>query len=115
MNQADEFITLRPQKPYEVRVSFRPLGHVQSVDGLVAQGQSKYRWLCFGMHVLEVGYEYSIAFKQGLRIHRWVEGSIEDVVTENGVVGHEGALWCPCRGESIEVIPLEPCTFRVEA
>lgn len=51
----------------------------------------------------------------GLRIHRWVEGSIEDVLTDHGLVEHEGALWCPCGGEEIEVIQQAPCTFRVEA
>ena len=106
-SEQGSFIVLKPGETYVQSESFRPFGHtVYDKERIAAMGAAKYQLLRLGMHLLELGEEYSIEVRSGLSIHQWMEGSYEDLKARN-------AVWKP-QGVPIEVVPGEAVKFKVE-
>lgn len=73
-------------------------------------GDTKYRLLQFGMHLLPLANEYSLAVEQGLRIYTWMYGTKAELLATES----EQAKVVKADGRPIEVVSEGQVQFRIE-
>lgn len=109
----DSFVTLLPQQDILVKSgTFRPLGNeIYDSQRIAQMGAARYRFLQLGMHLLDVGEQYTIQIKPGLKLYQWMKGTREDLASSND---GSGTKWVHTK-DPIDVVAGVSVSFKVEA
>ncbi|KAI0146280.1 hypothetical protein GGR57DRAFT_479392 [Xylariaceae sp. FL1272] len=105
------FVSLQPGISCEIsNIPFRPLGTRRKDTPVDPPKNSyeKYEVYKMGMHMLDVGREYTVEIRDDISVWSWMEGSLEELL-------REGKAWAPGEGqEPIKVVSAEGFRFKVE-